>query len=117
VWDWFATASQTDQAKAGLQQAEAGLAQARDGVAMDAAQSYYRLQEARERVGVASKGVEQAQEGYRIASQKFKVGIASSTDLLDAEIALLQARLTQTQAQIDYAVQVEQFKRAMGEKL
>jgi outer membrane protein TolC len=58
----------------------------------------------------------QAREGHRIASQRFKVGLASNTDLLDAEIALLQARLTQTQAQVDYAVQVEQFKRAVGEK-
>lgn len=116
VWDWFATAGQAEQARAGLQQAEAGLAQVRDGVAMDAAQSFFRLQEARERLGAGSKGVEHAREGYRIASQRFKVGLASNTDLLDAEVALLQARLTKTQAQVDYAIQMEQFKRAVGEK-
>ncbi len=117
LWDWFATASQADQARAGLRQAEAGLAQVRDGVAIEAAQSYFKLVEARERVQAASQGVRQAAESERIARERFRLGLTTSTELLDVETALLNARLGETQALIDYALQVQYLKRAVGDPL
>jgi outer membrane protein TolC len=35
--------------------------------------------------------------------------------LLDAEAALMQANLTQTQATVDYVVAIAKLQRAMGE--
>ena len=115
VWDWLTTEHQTAQAKATLRQSEAGLKQLRDAVDLDVAQQYYNAQTAAEEVGVARAGAEQAKESYRMTHEKFKSGVASNSDLLDAETALLQANLTQTQAAVDYAVAIAKLKRAMGE--
>ena len=114
LWDWFATSSQTSQAQAGLVQTEAMVRQVNDAVALDAAQSFYRLTEAGKRIGVASIGTKQAEESYRITKERFKQGVSTTTDLLDAEVALLQARLNETQALVDYVIQKEKLNRALG---
>ncbi|MEX0602373.1 MAG: TolC family protein [Bacteroidota bacterium] len=114
IWDWFATAGRTAQARAGLAQAEAGFAQTSDAVALDAAQQYFRTLEARERIGVARWGTSQAEESYRITREMFRQNLASNSDLLDAETALLQAQLTSAQAAADYAVQRQRLRRAIG---
>jgi outer membrane protein TolC len=115
VWDWFTTEHQTAQAKATVRQSEAGLKQMRDAVDLDVAQQYYNAQTAAEEVDVTSAGAEQAKESYRMTHEKFKSGVASNSDLLDAEAALLQANLTQTQATVDYAVATAKLKRAIGD--
>jgi len=114
IWDWFATAKQTAQAKAGLSQAEASLSQISDAISLEAAQNFFRTAEAREKINVASLGHKQAEESYRITSEKFKRGLASNTDLLDAELALLQARLTETQSVVEHAIQVHRLNKSMG---
>ncbi len=117
VWDWYATKHQTAQAEAALRQSEAGLIQMNDVVSLDVAQQYYSAQTAAEKVEVAVGGMEQAQESYRITSEKFKNGLASNADLLDAEIALLQAKLTHTQSSVEYTLAAARLKKAVGDPL
>ncbi|GJQ20392.1 MAG: transporter [Bacteroidia bacterium] len=114
VWDWFATASQTEQARAQLSQAEAVLVQVTDAVVLETAQSFFSLKEARERIEASRFGARQAQESYRITHEKFRQGLATSSDLLDAEVALLQARTTEANALAEFAVQQQRFRKALG---
>jgi outer membrane protein TolC len=115
IWDWYATGHQAAQAEAALRQSEAGIAQLNDAVALDVAQQYFNAQTAKEKVEVAFGGMEQAQESYRMTAEKFKNGLASNTDMLDAEIALLQAKLTHTQAVVDCVLASARLKKAIGE--
>jgi outer membrane protein len=115
IWDWFATHYQTVQAQAALRQTEAGMTQLNDAVILDVAQQYYNAQTAKEKVDVAYDGMLQAQESYRMTTEKFKNGVASNTDMLDAENALLQAKLTHTQSVVDCTLALARLKRAIGE--
>jgi outer membrane protein len=115
IWDWYATGHQTAQAEASLRQSEAGIVQLEDAVALDVAQQYFNAQTANEKVAVAFGGLEQAQESYRMTSEKFKTGVVSNTDMLDAETALMQARLTHTQAVVDCTLALARLKKAIGE--
>ncbi len=114
LWDWFATSSQTSQAQAGVVQTEAMVRQVHDAVALEAAQSYFRTAEAGKRIEVAVFGTQQAEESFRITRERFKQGLSSNTELLDAETALLQARLNETNAVVDFVIQREKLKRAVG---
>jgi outer membrane protein TolC len=114
LWDWFTTQHQTAQAEASLKQSEASLMQMRDALKLEVAQEYYTAQTAAEEVSVARAGAEQAQEAYRMTHEKFKNGMASNSDLLDAETALLQAKLTLTQTKVDFKVAAAKLKRAVG---
>jgi outer membrane protein len=117
IWDWNATGHQAAQAEAALRQSEAGLTQLNDAVTLDVAQQYFNAQTAMEKVDVALGGMEQAQESYRMTSEKYKNGVTSNTEMLDAEIALLQARLTHTQAIVDCTLALARLKKAVGENL
>jgi outer membrane protein len=115
LWDWNATRHQTVQAEAALRQTEAGLAQLTDAVTLDVTQQYYSAQTAIEKVEVTRDGVLQAQESHRMTTEKFKNGLASNADVLDAEVALLQARLAFTQATVEYTIAQARLKKATGE--
>ncbi len=115
VWNWGATIDQTRQAQAELAQAEDGLAQMRDGITLEVTQSYLTLKQSRERIAVAEKGVSQGEENYRITDEKFKAGLALNSDLLDAEVALLQARWNYLQAVVDRQLAEARLQKAVGE--
>lgn len=112
LWDWLATAHQSSQAEAAVQKAAAGLELLERAIALQVFQHYATMQQARERRLVAKRGVDQAVEHHRVTNERFKQGVATSTDLLDAEIALLQAKLNATQAQVDYQIARAQVIRA-----
>ena len=115
VWNWLQTANQSAQASAQLSQAREGLSMMTDGVTLEVTQSYLAIQKAREREAVSEKGVAQAEENYRVMKGKFDQGMAANSELLDAEVALLQARLNLVQSMVDYELAVAGLTRAIGE--
>jgi outer membrane protein TolC len=115
LWNWGTTLRQTDQARAQLEQVKDGLGQLQDVVALEVTRDYLNLGRARERISVAENGVKQAEENYRVTSGKFKQGLALNTDLLDAEVALLQAKTNYTQATTDYEMAEASLERSSGE--
>jgi outer membrane protein len=115
IWNWLQTANQSAQASAQLSQAKEGLAMLNDGVTLEVTQSYLGIQKARERAAVSEKGVAQAEENYRIMKGKFRQGMAANSELLDAEVALLQTRLNLVQSLVDYELAVAGLTRAIGE--
>ncbi|MBI4428172.1 MAG: TolC family protein [Ignavibacteriales bacterium] len=115
IWNWGSTVHQTDQATAQLMQTQDAFAQLRDAVALDVTRNYLNLGRARERIGVAEDGVRQAEENYKVTSAKFKQGLGTNSDLLDAEVALLQARTNYTQALVDFSLAEASLEEAIGE--
>ncbi len=115
IWNWGSTVHQTDEAKAQLSQAQDALSQLEDAITLDVTSNYLNLQRAKERISVAREGVQQAEENYRITNNKFKQGLSVNTDLLDAEVAMLQARTNYTQALTDFGLAEAGLQRSLGE--
>ncbi len=115
LWNWGSTIHQTDQAKAQLTQAEDGLDQLRDAVTLDVTRNYLNLSRAKERIVVAEQGVKQAEENYRVTNAKFKQGLALNSDLLDAELALLQAKTNYADSIVDFQLAEAGLERSIGE--
>ena len=115
LWNWGTTVRQTDQARAQLEQTKDGLGQLRDAVALEVTRDFLNLARARERISVAEQGVRQAEENYRVTGGKFKQGLARNSDLLDSEVALLQAKTNYTQAIADYEMAEASLERSIGE--
>ncbi len=114
IWNWGTAVHETDQARAQLSQAQDGLSQLEDAIALDVTANYLNLARAKERIAVARDGVQQAEENYRITDNKFKQGLSVNTDLLDAEVALLQARTSYTQALTDFELAEASLERSLG---
>jgi outer membrane protein TolC len=115
IWNWGTTLHQTDQAQAQLAQTKDILSQMQDGIALEISQTYLNLTQAKERIGVARKTVEQAEENYRITDDRFKEGLSLNTDLIDAEFSLTQAKLNYTQALVDYRLAEARLEKALGD--
>jgi outer membrane protein len=117
IWNWWQTGYQTSQAQAQLAQAKEGLSMTKDGVMLEVTQSYLAIQKARERKIVSEQEVAQAEENYRVMNAKYKQGLTANSDLLDAEVALLQAKLNLTQSMVDYELAIAQLSKAVGEEI
>lgn len=104
LWNWGATGYQSHQARAQLEQAKAGLRMVKDGLSLEITHNYLNVQQASDRIAVAAKGLRLAEENYRIISEKFRNGFAPSSDLIDAEVALVQAKTNHTQTRVDFEI-------------
>jgi len=115
VWNWGTTAHQTDQAQSQLAQTYDAMGQLKDGITLEVTQNYLNQKQTVERIDVARQGVRQAEENYRITNEKFKKGLSLNSDLLDAEVALLQARISLTQSLVEYELAEARLEKAIGD--
>jgi outer membrane protein TolC len=65
-------------------------------------------------VDVAEQTIVSAEEAYRVTKALLQAGTATTTDLLDAQKDLTQARLSLTRAEYDQALARVTLKRGMG---
>jgi outer membrane protein TolC len=113
-WEWGATyynyKATRAQAEAALLDLEATRLQISTEVATDLAQTTA----AKSAVQVAEQTIASAEEAYRVTVALVKAGSATTTDLLDSQSALTQARLSLTRAQYEQAIAQVQLTHTLG---
>jgi outer membrane protein TolC len=72
------------------------------------------LDSARSAIAAATEGVAAATEARRVVEERFAAGVATSTDLLDADTAVLQAELDRTRALANAHLAEARLQRAIG---
>lgn len=93
--------SKVEQAKAREKQISATENMLNDEVRLEVNQAYQNYLLSRKKIEVHEKAVAQAEENYRIVNNKFINALANTTELLDADLARLQARLNAAFAKAD----------------
>jgi outer membrane protein len=114
LWNNLTALHQTSAAKAQYEQTKDALATMKDGVTLEVTQSYLNFNQAKQEIRLSELGVEQANENYRVTAEKFKAGLTTNSELLDAEVLLLQAKLQLTQARVDYELAEARLEKAIG---
>jgi outer membrane protein TolC len=114
IWNWGQTRSQARQAEAQLAQARDARKLLGDQAALEVTQSRLALSQARQKTTVVAHAVVQAEENLRITRERFRQGVALNTDVIDAEVALFQAKINRTQAAIDLVLAQARFEKALG---
>lgn len=114
VWDWLTTKHQTDQAEAQLAQAVDGMGLIKDGITLEVTQNYLSLTQTNKKIEIAKLIVSQAEENMRVTSQKFKNGLATSSDLIDAETALISAKTNFTTSIVDHELAKAKLEKSLG---
>lgn len=107
ISDMRATAARATVARA---QAEGAEAQAQ----LDVAQTRIALAVALIRLGIAEQSVKQSAEAHRIVARKYAGGLASITELLDAQATEIQSSLGFSAARYDVIVAAAERQRAIG---
>jgi outer membrane protein TolC len=86
------------EAAAAQRAAEARLAEFDSVLALEIRQRLSELASSRAAIEAADTAIRAAAEAHRVVGERFDAGVATSTDVLDAQMTVLQAELDRTQA-------------------
>jgi outer membrane protein TolC len=114
VWNWGRTGHQAEAAEATLRQNELAASQLRDNVALDVQRAAQTLRRSGEKLEVARLGLAQAEESRRTTDERYRSGLATSSDLLDAEVSMVQAETGLAAADVEFAIARARLTRALG---
>ncbi|BBO91176.1 TolC family protein [Desulfosarcina ovata] len=114
IFDGFATRSERAASLAQLQEAMAADRKTLLAVKFDVKKAYFNLDEAEERLRVASSNVQTAAETFRLVKRQYEGGAANITRYLEAELAHNQARIRETSAFFDREKARAQIARSVG---
>ncbi len=117
LWNWGYTSSKSTQAEEQKTQVETSLSQLEDAVELEVYQTFLKYKRAMDKINVSRQSVEQSEENYRSTQDKYNQQIATSTDLIDAEVSLLLAKTNLTTALVDYQLAKVKLMKAIGKRI
>jgi len=107
--------SKIQQAEARVKQITAGENMLADNIRLQINEAYQHYLVSVKKIQVYEKAVIQATENYRITKNKYDNTLATTTELLDADVALLQAKLRVTNAKADSFIAYNKLLQTAGD--
>lgn len=114
LWDGGRTRAQVAEADATRRAAEQRLEEFDSLLELDVRQRRLDLEAALAAVAAAGEAVRSAAEARRVVAERFRAGVATSLEVLDAQVALLQAELDRTRAYATVHLAAARLERAVG---
>jgi outer membrane protein TolC len=114
AWDAGRTRAEVAESVSLGQVARERLADFDTTLALEIRQRTLELDSARAQIAAAEEGVRASTEARRVVQERFAAGVATATDLLDAQVALLEAELDRTRAFADARLANARLDRALG---
>jgi outer membrane protein len=114
LWNGGRTAAEVTEASKLAEAARERLAEFDTTIAFEVRQRQLDLESARAQASAANAGVKSAAEAQRVMEERFKAGVETSTDLLDRQVALLQAELDRTRVLASIKLAQARLARALG---
>jgi outer membrane protein len=113
-FEWGRTRFATNQQRARLRQSKENREQIKDSILLEVKTAFLSVQAAEQGIRVAAKSVESAEENFRISQERYKEQVATSSEVLDAQTRLTQARTNYTNALVVFNLARAELIRAMG---
>ncbi|NVL92708.1 MAG: TolC family protein, partial [Desulfobacterales bacterium] len=113
-WEWGKKRDEVASARAQMAKTKYVLQELKDNIQLEVKDAYLNLREAEKNIQVARTAVVQAEENFRMNEERYKQQVATSTDVLDAQTLLTQARTNYFNALSEHNIAWARLKRAMG---
>jgi len=114
LWDGGRVKAERAEATATARAAEARVGDFDRQLTFEVQQRLLEVQSSRAEIVAAADGVRSAAEARRVVNERFAAGVATATDVLDAETALLQAELDRTRSLASARLADARLDRAIG---
>ncbi len=114
LWNGGRTAAQVAEARFLADASRERLAEIDTQITLEVRQRQLDLASARSQVETAGAAVNSATEARRVVSERFSAGVATSSDLLDAQVDQLQAELERTRSLANVKLAEARLARALG---
>ena len=113
-WDGGRARAEAAQARTLVDAARQRLAEFDSVVALDIRQRLLDIDSGRAALAAADDAVRAATEARRVVAERYRAGVAIQTEVLDADVALLQAELDRTRAIAGVRFAEARLARALG---
>lgn len=114
LWDGKLTRGRVSEAQANLEALREEERKLRLAIDFEVEQAWLQLTEASERLAVTEAAVAQAQESAELTRARFEEGLMISTQLIDAETALIAARARRAESEGDRRIAIAALRKALG---
>ncbi len=116
-WEWGRTTYGIKEKLSRLSQSKYRRSQVLDNINLEVKEAYLRTKESEKNITTIEKAIEQAKENYRITDERYKEQVATSTDLLTAQVLLTQTMTNYFTALYDFKIAKATLFRAMGQEV
>ena len=114
IWNWGDVAYKVRAAKGATTIATLQKEEAREKIELQVNQSAFQVSEANKKLEMAKASSERANENLRTANLGFSEGVISSTTVMEAQTAWLQAQSQKIDAEIDVKLSQVNLQKALG---
>ena len=114
LWNWGDVMYKVRASKGATAIATLQLEEARELIDLQVSQSNFRVQEAMKNLQMAQSSTRKADENLRTANLGFSEGVISSTTVMEAQTAWLQAQSQKIDAEIDVKLSQVNLQKALG---
>jgi outer membrane protein TolC len=114
-WDWGKTRNSVSRNESVRRQLDQTRKTLEDNIGLQVKNAILNLQEAEKNIPIAEKAVDQAEENLRVGEERYKAQVTTSTEVLDAQTLLSQARMNYYSALYDHNLAKAALLRAIGE--
>lgn len=114
VFDSGNTEAKIKQAQSGVLDAREQARQTHDDISLEISDAYLTMREAEKRISTNKVAVEEANVNFDIAQKAYSAGVGTNLDVMDAELALNQAKTNYTNSLFDYNISKARLNKAIG---
>ena len=114
IWNWGDVAYKVRASKGATTIARLEMDDAREKIELQVNQSAFRVDEANKKLALAQTSTQKADENLRTANLGFREGVISTTTVMEAQTAWLQAQSQKIDAEIDVKLSQVNLKKALG---
>jgi outer membrane protein TolC len=115
LWDWGKRGADLAAAKAGARSARRLREELADQLAFDVRSKWLAASSKRRTLAVHDSALRAAEEAYRLQTVRIEGGVATATDVIDAEAEVARARAQATIARYQYLIAWTALVRAVGQ--
>lgn len=114
IFDSGVTLSKVHAAEEKLLQAEETYRDTVNSVELEVRSNYLGLREAEKRISTTQVAVAKAEEDFHIAQVRYMAGVGTNLDVIDAQVALTEAKTNFVNALYDYNTSKIALETSMG---
>jgi outer membrane protein len=114
IVDGWQNRALTHQAKASAEKARITVHQLEESIRLEARSKWADLRATEEEIPAVRQSVKLAEEAYAIARVRYSSGLSTQLEVLDADLALTQARLSEKETLYRYEVALAELEHTLG---
>ncbi len=115
LFNGFKNSAKLQQAKIAIKESDHQAESLTNGIKLEVKGAFFTMKEAQEKVQTQQKTIEQAKEAQRLARLMYSEGASTQLDVLNADLAVQQAKMNYNQSLFEYNVALANLKKSINQ--